>query len=359
MVSHVSRGGTMGQPTAPKPHQMTSRHMDYAYHLDTSSRKYICPKCGRKTFVLYLDAANNPLSEGCGKCDRKDNCNYHYTPGDFKRDGGSIVSTRNTRKTYERPEPPSYIDPGDLMASMKRYDLNSLVIYLHKVFDGLIGSRAVEEVAISMGVGTSRRFGGSPIFWLIDRLGNIRDGKIMGYDSETGKRIKKPWPLITNVHSILKDKYQGTFKGCYFGSHQLKMSGNGNIPVWLFESEKAALIASMALKYGGCQLGLPMASGGCEAFNTSPKKLIDSYDRIRALKGRGVVLYPDKGKFDEWREMAKGLRGFSSYVYISDTLETSEEAEEGDGFDDLILRYADSGRDMAGLILESYGQRIF
>jgi hypothetical protein len=48
------------------------------YHLDKTSKKYICPKCHKKRMVAYVDAeTRQPVNELLyGKCDRP-NCGYH------------------------------------------------------------------------------------------------------------------------------------------------------------------------------------------------------------------------------------------------------------------------------------------
>ena len=54
---------------------------DYRYTLDKSSRKEICPQCGYRRFVLYIDTKT---SEYCasryGRCDREVECRYHVRP---------------------------------------------------------------------------------------------------------------------------------------------------------------------------------------------------------------------------------------------------------------------------------------
>ena len=55
--------------------------MNYRYTLDKSSKKYNCPECGKKRFVLYIDEVAKefaPLQYGI--CDRKSSCGYHLAP---------------------------------------------------------------------------------------------------------------------------------------------------------------------------------------------------------------------------------------------------------------------------------------
>lgn len=363
---------------------------DYKYQLDKSSKKYICPRCGKKSFVLYLDEAGNPLDEEVGKCDRKDNCNWHYTPKQYFQDRKPITTSTQQVKTYSRmmrpkprPTPPDFIPPEIFSSTLKGYERNSLMIFLHSFFDGIIGSDEVNRVAIEYGVGTSNQFGGSPVFWQIDENGKIRSGKIMGYDSTTGKRVKQPRPQLAWVHSMMKEQYPDfRLQQCFFGSHRLikaenqmkalnegrkALSIDGEVKpiVGLFESEKAALIMAMALAWGKADnLITPVSCGGCEGFNPTDEKKRDPFDGIRFLKNRKVVLFPDEGKFEEWERKAQALKGFSSEVYISTVMERNLhpvkvecEINPGDALDDLLLRYFKEGKDVANLMLTSYGYK--
>ncbi len=376
----------------------------YKYQLDRSSRKYICPRCRKKTFVVYLDETGQMLSEEVGKCDRKDRCNWHYTPRQYfqdhsvcqhnRRPGDKIRNSAIDKRSQSNPrtvsqlassQPPDSIDHDIFYSTLKSYDRNSLMIYLHSVFDGLIGKERVEGVGYDYAVGTSRRFNGSPIFWQIDQYGRIRTGKIMGYSAESGKRVKDPRPQLSWVHSLLKDRLAGDFRmqQCYFGSNRLieadriaahLTAQNREINacafaispiVWLFESEKAALIVAMALEWGGMSHAfIPIACGGCEGFNPSAERKKDPYDALQILKGRKVVLFPDQGKFDEWKHKGEALRGFSAEVYISTCMERHLhpsriecEINPGDALDDLVIRYFAQSKDVATLLLTSYGYR--
>jgi len=88
-------------------------------------------------------------------------------------------------------------------------------------------------------IGTSTHFkGGTTIFWQIDTLGNLRTGKPIKYNSNTGKRIKKPFVATNWVHTLqYKDKFD--HRQCLVGEHLLAevlMS-----PIALVESEKTAI----------------------------------------------------------------------------------------------------------------------
>lgn len=149
------------------------------------------------------------------------------------------------------------------------------------------------------------------------------------------------------------------------GRKALSIDGEVKSIVGLFESEKAALIMAMALAWGKADnLIIPVSCGGCEGFNPTDEKKRDPFDGIRLLKNREVVLFPDEGKFEEWEQKAQALKGFSSAVYIATVMErnlhpTKVECEinPGDALDDLLLRYFKEGKNVANLMLTSYGYK--
>lgn len=361
----------------------------YKYQLDKSSKKYICPRCGKKTFVLYLDETGHPLDESVGRCDRQDKCAFHYAPREYFKDKGTLGETSasnkaNRRTTRNKVVEPSYIDASIFKASIRDYEHNSLMRFLHSVFDNRIGSDSVNRIAMEYAVGTSKQFGGSPVFWQIDLSGRIRSGKIMGYNSDNGKRIKEPKVQFGWVHKLMQEHYpEFRLKQSFFGGHRIKyvskwmdakneeckrisISNKAEPIIWLLESEKAVLIVAMALAWIGAEnLFIPVASGSCENFNPSDEHKRDPFHAIQLLRNRRIVIFPDEGKFDEWKLKAYGLKGFSSEVYISTVMEKNLHPHPvecaysaGDAIDDLILAYIRDGKtveEVNNLIVESYG----
>jgi hypothetical protein len=65
------------------------------------------------------------------------------------------------------------------------------------------------------------------IFWQIDIHGKVRTGKIMQYNSITGKRIKHQNGAIDWVHNKLKKTgalpEDFNLQQCFFGEHLLKI----------------------------------------------------------------------------------------------------------------------------------------
>lgn len=341
----------------------------YKYSLLKGAAREICPSCGHRSFKPYVDLSGTPLAPEVGRCNRENNCRYHLSPAEYlvgktvhyhSLVRGAQNSSLTARTKFIRPD---HFHPDILKSSLKRYDSNPLVSWLHSVFSPYLATDKIDAVIKQMLVGTSQAFGGSTVFWQVDQYGYIRDGKVMGYDPLTGLRIKQPFARVNHVHSILKKRFPGNYRSCFFGSHLLKFDF-ADRPIWLFESEKAALIMALAFTWGGTWLGIPMATGGCAAFNPNPQNMQDPAHPISVLRHRRVVLFPDQGKWHDWNEKGKALKNFSKEVYIATVMERDLhpyrvecEINEGDGFDDLLLRYFKSGLDVADLILTSYGFR--
>lgn len=303
--------------------------MEYQYHL-AKRGKTICPKCGQKTFVLYVDENGNALNDGVGKCDRANNCGYHCPPREYLKELETFQRPFHyalvQRPQPMRPQPkpqPSYMNAEMLKQSMCWYDSNNLVKYLTILF----GERAVADAVSRYYVGTSNHFGGGAVvFWQVDRCGHIRTGKVMQYNPDNGKRVKKPYNQVTWAHSLLNiDGYN--LSQCLFGEHLLTMC-QPDEKVFIVESEKTALIMTCILDGGIC-----LATGGCGHIND---------DLFKPLRGRNVVLFPDNGMFDKWSGLRANLGKFCNTVDISDVMERKA-IREGDDIGDLIMASVRNG----------------
>lgn len=176
----------------------------------------------------------------------------------------------------------------------------------------------------------------SVIFWYIDKEDRVRSGKIIQYNPETGKRVgggSKPAqkPQISWVHYNLKQKgilpEDWNFTRCLFGEHLLKKNPDANI--CLVESEKTALIASVYMPNE-----IWLATGGKEMFNENV---------CRVLKGRKVVIFPDLGATQIWKEKAIEIsKNVGCKMLISEKLEelaTPEQKEQGLDIADFLLNF--------------------
>lgn len=179
------------------------------------------------------------------------------------------------------PLPTSYIPNHIFKQSVSYSSVNNFTQFIDSIFPN-----KEHEYWIS----TSKHWPGSVCFWYVDIKGKIRSGKIMQYNSYTGKRIKKPKPLVTWVHRVLNIK-DFNLSVCLFGEYLLPVYPNK--PVGIVESEKTAIIASMIYPDK-----VWLASGSLTYLN---------YERCKVLQGRQVFLYPDSGAEDKWTEKANQL----------------------------------------------------
>lgn len=322
--------------------------MEHRYHL-AKKGKWICPECGKRTFVLYVDERGNPLDETVGKCDRLLNCGFHNPPRNyFETHKKTKMSQYNQPFRPRRVEArePSYIAPNVLKKSMGRVEDNSLVRFLTALFarDSLFDNgneSAVMRMVNEYYIGTSDRWQGATIFWRVDVSGRIRDGKVMAYDS-TGHRVKQPHDLISWVHSDLKmPDYNLTH--CLYGEHRLNRMGDDDV-AFVVESEKTALLMSGLFYDCFC-----FATGGCEMFT---EKICEP------LAGRDLVVIPDNGWFDKWSNVARKLRYKCRSVKVLDIMETMAR-KPGDDVGDLIVEgitkgsYLDIARTIANATVNS------
>jgi hypothetical protein len=142
----------------------------------------------------------------------------------------------------------------------------------------------------------------------------VHTGKIILFDENTGKRVKIPFPHINWVHKkINKDKYN--LKQCLFGLHQLKSSiamplqYNCNT-IAIVESEKTAIIMSLFIpEYKW------MATGSKQNLKLQ---------LLEPIKKENIVVYPDKGEFEDWNKKVIELQKQDYKIKCSSIIENSE-----------------------------------
>lgn len=298
----------------------------------TPSSRYHCPQCNdrNRTFVRYINIETGEhLADHVGRCGRENNCGYHYKPGRyFENEGGgwrrecSVWNGGNSKRIFKpkpkrviQPPPPTapqpefyHINPEIVNATFTKYDQNNFVQYLI----AQLGLDIADQLVGRYRIGTARHWPGATVFWQIDTEGKVRTGKVMLYDKQTGKRVKKPFNHITWAHSLLMRNAECQMrnennketsaigiptsdfktKQCLFGEHLLKE--HPGKPVAIVESEKTAIIAS-----AHNQSFVWLASGSISNLNAGICK---------PLKGRRVTLYPDLGAYDKWQAKALQLQ---------------------------------------------------
>lgn len=339
------------------------------FSLDTSSKKFICPNCNKKRFVRYLDTnTSNYLADEYGRCDRETNCNYHKAPSKGKKchlvsfmsikkitdkayklvdsigtieiipksqileiatdecwvtewylkqskicyrasdnkyfnDGHGMI-LNIVKSTPNQITPPSYhsIELVDNMYCNHPINDN-LTNYLNTVFSCAEVNRATINYLMT---GTNHFWNNATVFWQIDEKERIHGGKIMAYNPVTGKRIKEPYNHINWMHNAVKNP-DFNLNQCLFGLHRITEDYQKTIA--LVESEKTAIVMSIILTDY-----IWLATGSKQ--NLKPELL-------KPLKNRDVVLFPDKGEFDDWNTKATAMQNHGFKIAVSQLIKNT------------------------------------
>ena len=304
---------------------------EYRFHLQKYKlgNRYTCPQYGRKRcFAKYIDEQGRiTFPDNVGRCDHEQSCGYHYTPSDYFKDNPDVNCKENWRyetpiKVCKKENPlPTLIESKLMEQTLHGYSVNPLYQYLSTVF----GKEETERLFSLYKVDTSKKWGGSTIFWQTDINGNVRTGKIMKYDAKTGHRIKEPLSMVTWAHSELKLQ-DFTLRQCFFGEHLLTDKAMTKT-IAIVESEKTAIIATHFISDF-----VWLATGGMNGcFNK---------DAIEVLKGREVVLVPDLGATNKWRSKLPLLQSVCKQVLVSNILEdnaTDVQRQNGLDIADFLL----------------------
>lgn len=255
---------------------------------DGSNYISICPFHNEKSKSFSVSPSKNMFKcFGCGKHGDvidfvKLKKGFGYKEAlEWISDFENISLNQEYKHSEYVPLPISYIPNHIFKQSVSYSSANNFTQFIDSIFPN-----KQHEYWLS----TSKHWHGSVCFWYIDIEGKIRSGKIMQYNPYTGKRIKKPKPLVTWVHRVLNIK-DFNLSVCLFGEYLLPVYPNK--PVGIVESEKTAIIASMIYPDK-----VWLASGSLTYLN---------YERCKVLIGREVFLYPDSGAEDKWIEKANQL----------------------------------------------------
>ncbi len=172
----------------------------------TKASRFYCPQCqdSRRTFKRYIDLETNAyLADHVGRCDRQDNCGYHYTPRQYFADNPYDLLVRPIKVCNAMPVKDLFNHlPSSLVKEsmvQKAYIHNNFMIFLAAVY----GWKTALHTAERYKIGTSKHWHGATVFWQVDSKGRTRTGKIMLYDYTTGKRVKQPFNHVAWVHNLV------------------------------------------------------------------------------------------------------------------------------------------------------------
>lgn len=283
--------------------------------------RFRCPQCNdsRRTFTRYIDLEKDAyLANHVGRCDREDQCGYHYTPRQYFAQNPNQVHTPPVSQwRAARVKPPcSYMPATPVTESMaqKDYADNHFIHFLA----GMFGWEAALQAAERYKIGTSNHWLGATVFWQVDRDQKIRTGKIMLYDKDTGKRVKQPFNHVAWAHRLVNEDF--LLGQCFFGEHLLCL--NEHAVVAICESEKTAVMASIMMPGF-----IWLAAGSLHGLDAH---------KCKALARRSVWLFPDVGAYDHWTACARelNLRIPSATFAVHNEMEkTANEEERATGAD--------------------------
>lgn len=346
----------------------------YKYSLDKSSRKFVCPKCNKKTFVFYVDTeTSNYLTTDFGKCDREQNCTYHKAPPKGKKaysidflainsisdkackltDTNGIITIVPKSQVLEQTDTKCFIAEWYLKTSTINYlnseskyfntdevsFINEIItkkpqpavvpsfhnlelldkMYCRSQIDNLTeylkSKFSTDKVFKAMQnyfiTGTNYFWNNATVFWQINHKEQIQGAKIMLYDRFTGKRIKTPYNHINWLHKATKETDFNLCQ-CLFGLHRINEDYQKTIA--LTESEKTAIVMSIFLPEF-----IWLATGSKGNFK---------YELLQPLKKRNVIAFPDKGEYNNWLNKATDINALGFKIVISDLIE-NEDFENG------------------------------
>lgn len=283
----------------------------YKYNLDKSSKKFLCPKCDKKTFVKYIETeTGHYLSDEFGRCDRETECQFWATP---EKENNTTFEIK-----YTPPPEPSFHNYDLISQSGRNYKQNNFIQFLTTIFS----NDEVKQAILKYLIGTSKYWKGATVFWQIDNLERVHAGKILQYDNSTGKRIKttEGKGLINWVHSVMKTE-NFNLNQCLFGLHLINETNQKTIA--LVESEKTAVIMSLFKpRYTW------LATGSKSGFK---------YDLLKPIKDFNIIGFPDKSEFEDWNNKAIELNKLGFKISVNDWLEETDYPNGSDFADVFII----------------------
>lgn len=291
--------------------------------------RHTCPSCHQsREFVRYINTETGQhISPECGKCNRGSKCGYHLTPKMFFLSNPTLLTVKKPTLTNIRvktniskfkdsfPVKPDYISHNLLIKGCQNSRNNSLVKFLINLFPE--DTEIVFQNLNKYFIGT---FDGRTCFWQIDRNRRIRTGKLITYNPETGKRLKKPDPSWVHAELKKRGEIPKNFKllQCFFGEHLLIDETRKQIAI--VEAEKTALIASIYFPEF-----IWLACGSRQSLTV---------EKLKIFIGRNIVLYPDADSFKLWEKITWDARKLGLEVRISTLIEKyATENEKQNGFD--------------------------
>lgn len=344
---------------------------EYQYSLERGSRKHICPDCGAKKFVRYVDNTTGEyLPEQYGRCDR----GGHYLLNPYK--DGYARSQFNLKKPYSTGRY-KFVKAATPNKPLVYIPLEALRVTLlepkgNNFFDNLLTRTSypvlqqdldrIIELYLLGTIHTKKRkdayLEGAVTFPYFETIDKIQAIQIVQYDHTNHRKFINwldtflspveasggpiDFPAVKQKTVPIKwieDRRDQRKVNCFFGAHLAKMFPTN--PIVLVESPKSAIIGMLYFGFPADHHENPiwMATGSKDTF---------SLDRTKVLSGRKVIIFPDLSPdgntFREWGERAKKYQSllpwsrFTVSDYFEITASHQEKQEKLDIADYLIKR---------------------
>lgn len=276
--------------------------------------------------IKFKFAKNRNIAKNC-PCG-KDNKNGKFAPYDgAERYGYCHSCNKNfmpSEGTIEVPLVVKKVAPQTSYLSLELVEKsylselpNNFIQFLYSIFT----KQEVDDVVAKYFIGTSKKWEGATVFWQIDNFEKVRHGKIMLFNGEIGKRLKRDdgKAYIDSVRSVLKIK-NFNLSQCLFGLHQIAESKLSTIA--LVEGEKSAVIMSIFKpKY------IWLATGSKGGFK---------FEMLKPIKDYKIIAFPDKSEYNDWLTKAKELNAVGFNIVVNDWIENTN-YPEGTDFADIYI----------------------
>lgn len=256
--------------------------MQYKYSLDSSSKKYSCPQCKKKSFVAYLDNETKaPVDQyQFGRCDKENSCGYHLTP---YTDPELAAQAKKNFVPVPDPEVVQIFPEEDLVKRITDRT-RTAVSPLHKYCNSKL---IPHDHLTRFGVYSDEE---KTVYIFRNEAGKVCNLKWFRYKDD-GHRDKEfdSYSLKNPPHTPPKDgskEYLKKYMMCLFGEHLLDPTKQKIVCV--VESEKTAAISSYfypQFDWVACGSN----NGLTDGQNGRP-------DKVSVLKGRKVYWLSDADK---------------------------------------------------------------
>ncbi|MBE6251938.1 MAG: hypothetical protein E7109_00270 [Bacteroidales bacterium] len=238
-----------------------------------------CPFCKKKTFKQYANISKHPISALVGCCK---SCNYILSPFEYESIQRRILADFSSDPFSKFIDKAGDVgnEPKDWMLK-KEYITSSLKENkLYCYFESLFGREYASKAAAMyrMETHTMKDYRGATIFYQFNEKEECLAFKVIQYDAG-GHRISAEKDPTREKDLLYQKPLAGIGNYCLFGRHILNIPSLTDSPICIVESEKTALMASIAYPQG-----IWMATGSSYYL---------TQEKITGLDCNRIILFPD------------------------------------------------------------------